>query len=200
VAVAVIRQICSFVSGLLMLGATASAADLTYGQIAPPAPPPPQPLFYGYEVRFGGLAHDVYSPEGGAADLNAELLFPKIWHAESRFWDQFIPHPDVGFTASFAGKTSNLYGGAAWNFDITERFFVSVDFGVGVNNGKTGFTVPAGHNKIGCNWWFHESASGGYRLTENWSIMATVEHSSNAGLCIQNRGVTNYGLRLGYLF
>jgi hypothetical protein len=30
--------------------------------------------------------------------------------------------------------------------------------------------------------------------------MATVEHMSNAGLCKQNRGLTNYGARIGYRF
>jgi hypothetical protein len=30
--------------------------------------------------------------------------------------------------------------------------------------------------------------------------MATVEHMSNAGLCSQNRGLTNVGVRLGYTF
>ena len=32
------------------------------------------------------------------------------------------------------------------------------------------------------------------------SLMATIEHSSNAGLCSENRGLTNAGLRLGYRF
>ena len=30
--------------------------------------------------------------------------------------------------------------------------------------------------------------------------MATVEHLSNAGLCANNRGLTNVGLRVGYTF
>ncbi|HEX4767053.1 MAG TPA: acyloxyacyl hydrolase [Lichenihabitans sp.] len=179
-----------------------AAADLPTDHFQPPAPAvlPQTPVFYDYELRIGGLAHDPLSPEHGSADLNAEILFPKFWHASNSFWDQFIPHPDLGFTANFAGKTSNLYGGAAWNFDITERFFVSGEFGPGLNNGETGHIVSAGHNKVGCNVWFHESASGGYRLTERWSIMATIEHSSNAGICSENRGLTNYGLRVGYRF
>jgi hypothetical protein len=47
---------------------------------------------------------------------------------------------------------------------------------------------------------FRESASLGYRITSNVSVMGTVEHISNAGLCDQNRGLTNVGLRLGYRF
>jgi hypothetical protein len=30
--------------------------------------------------------------------------------------------------------------------------------------------------------------------------MGTVEHASNAGLCTFNRGLTNFGARLGYTF
>ena len=30
--------------------------------------------------------------------------------------------------------------------------------------------------------------------------MLTVEHTSNAGACKQNRGLTNVGMRLGYAF
>jgi hypothetical protein len=53
---------------------------------------------------------------------------------------------------------------------------------------------------MGCAVTFRESATAGFRITQNWSIMATVEHMSNAGLCVENRGLTNAGLRLGYTF
>lgn len=192
------------ISTAILLGATclaSKAADLPTDHFQLPAVAPVvMPSFSGYEIRFGALAHDPYSPEGGSADLNAELQFPKFYHISNAFWDQFIPRPAIGFTANFGGKTSNLYGGAAWDFAITDRFFVGAEFGPGFNNGKTGTDVPAGHNKVGCNVWFHESATGGYRLTQAWSIMATIEHSSNAGFCDENRGLTNYGLRLGYRF
>jgi hypothetical protein len=186
--------------GLLLATASclaARAADLS-PQSETAVPPPP--LFSGWEVRGGVYDHDPWSPERGSADLNGELLAPQPFQGSSPFWSQFIPHPDIGFTANFFGKTSNLYGGAAWNFDLTRRIFLSSDFGLGVNNGKTGLFVPPGHNPIGCNWWFHESETAGYRLTDAWSVMATIEHSSNAGFCAKNRGLTNAGLRLGYRF
>lgn len=194
------KRSLSLTALLLTACLPARAADLPTNHFQPAPVPVAQPFFYDYEVRFGGLIHDYYSQEGGSVDLNGELLFPKLWHLQNGFWDQFIPHPDIGFTANFVGKTSNLYAGAAWNFDITQRLFFSVEFGPGVNNGRTGADVPMGHNAIGCNAWFHESASAGYRVTENWSVMGTIEHSSNAGLCDENRGVTNYGVRLGYRF
>jgi hypothetical protein len=30
--------------------------------------------------------------------------------------------------------------------------------------------------------------------------MTTIEHYSNAGICVENRGLTNYGLRIGRRF
>ena len=154
---------------------------------------------FGWEIRGGLFAHDPFSPEHGPVDLNGEILAPQIFRGSGSFWSQLIPHPDVGFTADFDGKTSNLYGGLAWNFELTRRIFLSSEFGLGVNNGKTG-APPPGFNGVGCNWWFHESESAGYRLTSAWSVMATVEHSSNAGFCSKNRGLTNFGLRVGYRF
>lgn len=32
-----------------------------------------------YEFRLGGFAHGVGSVESGSVDVNAELIFPKLW-------------------------------------------------------------------------------------------------------------------------
>jgi lipid A 3-O-deacylase len=181
-----------FMAGAGPLGAL--AADVAAPGVAP------TPVFWGWEVRGGLYVHDPLSPEAGSPDINAEVLAPQIFQGSGSFWSQFIPHPDLGATVNLAGKTSNLYGGAAWNFDLISGFFFSGDLGMGVNNGKTGFDVPPHFSSIGCNWWFHESGSIGYRLSDAWSVMGTVEHSSNAGLCQPNRGLTNFGVRLGYQF
>jgi hypothetical protein len=111
-----------------------------------------------------------------------------------------VPRPHVGASVNFSGKTSNLYAGVTWQFELTERFFVEASFGGAINNGEAGIVVPADRVAMGCNWSFREAASLGYRLTGNWTVTATVEHFSNAGLCNQNRGLTNAGLRLGYRF
>jgi len=192
-----------FAAWLGLLAALTSASDVLGADLSPygkVAAATVQPAFLDWEVRSGLYAHDPLSPEAGSVDLNGEILAPKLWQPSDPFWSFLIPHPDIGTTISLGGKTSNLWGGAAWNYDFTDRIFLSPTFGVGVNNGKTENVVPPGWNSVGCNWWFHESLSVGYRLDANWSVMATVEHSSNAGLCHQNRGLTNAGLRLGYRF
>ncbi len=52
----------------------------------------------------------------------------------------------------------------------------------------------------GCGPSLRESASVGYRLTNAWSVVASVERLSNDGLCEQPTSTTNFGARLGYSF
>jgi lipid A 3-O-deacylase len=152
------------------------------------------------EVRVGGFVHDPLSPEAGSVDLSGEVLFVKPFTSQDPLWNALLPRPDIGGTANFAGKTSEAYAGLAWDYDVTSRVFVEGGFGGSVNDAPTGTNVPPGYNAMGCDASFRESASAGYRLTQNWSIMATVEHMSNAGLCPPNRGLTNFGARVGYAF
>jgi lipid A 3-O-deacylase len=152
------------------------------------------------EVRVGGLIHDPLSPERGGVDLSGEVLFNKPFTSADPLWNALLPRPDVGATANFRGKTSEAYAGLAWDYDVTQRVFVEGGFGGSVNDAHTGANVPPGYNAMGCNESFRESASLGYRLTQNWSVMGTVEHMSNAGLCPPNRGLTNFGARVGYAF
>lgn len=153
-----------------------------------------------HEFRLGAYAHDAFSPEKGPVDLNLELLFGQLAVTDDPFWNQWIPRPQLGSTVDFAGRTSNIYAGLAWTHDVWQGLFVEGSLGGAVNDGQTGRHPPYGYNGMGCNASFHETASVGYRLTDAWSVMATIEHYSNAGLCDNNRGLTNYGLRLGYRF
>jgi hypothetical protein len=152
------------------------------------------------EVRVGAFVHDPVSPESGSADVNAEVLFAKPVTSSDPVWNALIPRPSVGTTINTGGKTSTAYAGVNWTYDITKQIFADASFGGSVNDGYTGNVVPDGFNKVGCHLLFRESASLGYRLTEHWSVMGTVEHNSNAGICAQNRGLTNFGARLGYTF
>jgi hypothetical protein len=178
------------------------AADLAYPSSfgAPTAPITQASPFFISEVRLGTFVHDAMSPEKGSADLSGEILFAKPWSMPGSNWDFLLPRPSVGATINFAGKTSQAFAGLTWTYDITKSIFVEGEFGGSVNNGKTGTIVPPGHNAMGCNVSFREAATLGYRINANWNVSATVEHMSNAGLCSQNRGLTNYGARIGYSF
>jgi lipid A 3-O-deacylase len=153
------------------------------------------------EFRLGGFGHSIDSgPENGSFDINAELLFAKPFVSNDPWIEALMPRPHVGGSFNTDGGTSMVYAGFTWTFDITPKFFVEGSFGASVNNGEAGNIVPAGRIEVGCNALFRESASLGFRLTENLSVMGTVEHASNAGLCDKNRGITNAGVRFGYKF
>ncbi|SEB95835.1 Lipid A 3-O-deacylase (PagL) [Rhizobiales bacterium GAS191] len=179
----------------------AAAADLSYpSSFGAPAAPITQRAFFLSEVRLGTFAHDPLSPEKGSVDVNGEILFAKPFSLPGSAWDFLLPRPSIGATINVAGKTSQGYAGLTWTYDITKSIFVEGSFGGSVNNGKTGLIVPVGRSALGCNVSFRESASIGYRFNANWSLMGTIEHMSNSGLCTQNRGLTNYGARIGYSF
>jgi len=180
-------------AGLSLLGGCSSLPGPVGGGPGNPASPIS-------EVRVGGLIHDPLSPERGGVDLSGEVLFNKPFTSADPLWNALLPRPDVGGTANFRGKTSEAYAGLAWDYDVTQRVFVEGGFGGSINDAHTGAIVPPGYNDMGCNESFRESASLGYRLTQNWSVMGTVEHMSNAGFCPPNRGLTNFGARVGYAF
>ncbi|MFO1151556.1 MAG: acyloxyacyl hydrolase [Alsobacter sp.] len=183
----------------------AGAADLTAARPASPAPAAsapgwtPSPLLgLISEARIGVFAHDPWSPEKGSADINGEFLTVKPFSLGA--YDVLVPRFNLGATVNTTGKTSQIYAGLTWTLDITHAVFIEGTLGGGYNNGAIRDAVPVDRNAVGCHANFRESASLGYRFTEQVSLMATVEHLSNAGLCDRNRGVTNVGIRLGYSF
>ena len=190
----------------MALGGPAHAADLlerggATAVVAPVAPLPSWRLVD--ELRAGVFAHDPESPEGGSADVNLEALSRRLPIGTGGGWQQWLaPRLHVGGTINTAGKTSQAYFGLTWTVDVTRWLFVEASFGGAANNGYGGLKAfaPPGMSALGCNFMFRESASAGLRLDEHWSVMATIEHTSNAGLCNENRGLTNFGGRLGYRF
>lgn len=193
-------------AAIRMLGVCAVAVAIGPGMAfaADPVASDVRPLLQNQslisELRVGAFAHDPWSPESGSVNINAEVLFSKPYLPVNPVWRVLVPRPHLGATVNTVGKTSNAYAGLTWSLDVTDKLFVEASFGGAVNTGKTGFVVPADRVAMGCNWSFRESASVGYRLAQNWSVMATVEHFSNAGLCKQNRGLTNVGARIAYTF
>ncbi|MBY0295220.1 MAG: acyloxyacyl hydrolase [Methylobacterium sp.] len=183
-----------------------SAVPMAQAADAPaPVPvyrPPVQPLSIVSEFRIGGTVQDPGSNESNTANVAFEVLLAKPVLLQDRFWNAFVPRPTVGGSYNTGGRTSYAYLGATWTFDITDRIFVEGFFGAAFHNGATGpgAFVPPGFNALGCSPLFREAAAVGFRLTERWSVMATVEHMSNAGLCAANRGLTNYGGKIAYTF
>ena len=192
------RQTAALVAGLLyagFAGTLAHAADAMTAPAAPMAEMTPDPIVN--ELRLGLFAHDPDSREGGSVDINGEILFAKPFTAQG-YLDLLLPRPHVGATVNTAGRTSALYAGATWQLPVTEWFFVEASFGGGVHNGSEEGTDDM--SALGCSPLFRESFSAGVILGSAWTVMGTIDHMSNAGLCDENRGLTNFGMRVGYRF
>jgi hypothetical protein len=152
------------------------------------------------EVRGGVFANGADDPpEGQTISLNVELLTSRL-PIGGQAW--YVPRLHVGASINTEDAPSHGYAGFTWTADVTERFFVEATFGGGVHNGDTGPAdeAPPGESPLGCSVLFRESASLGFRFNDNWSVMGTIEHLSNAGLCDANRGITEAGARIGYTF
>lgn len=159
------------------------------------------------EIRGGLYAHSVDEPgaffgvfnTSRVQDLNVELLFDVPTLTEWVTLGEVRPH--LGATVNFGGLESMVYGGVSWTVPVFDTpLFVEATFGGAVHNGNTtvGAVYPA--RGLGCPVLFRESASIGLKVNENASIMATIEHASNANLCADNRGLTNMGIRFGWTF
>ncbi len=152
------------------------------------------------ELRLGGLAQNIEPTGRGhehGADINAEVLFEPFWAPTGNNVTDvlFGFRPHIGATYNFAGTTNKLYAGLTWDAPLAQGFFVEGSFGLALHDG--GLDEP-GRAHYGCRLNFRESAALGYDIDPHWRVMLMVDHMSNADLCLQNRGLTNAGLRLGY--
>jgi lipid A 3-O-deacylase len=194
------KLLCAAAVSVALWCGTAHAADLV-------APAPAAEAYVAEpasswrvldEVRGGVFAYGVDGPpEGTSASINFELLTSRL-PVGGQAW--YVPRLHVGATINTDDAPSHGYAGFTWTIDVTDWMFVEGTFGGGVHNGDTGEDAPPGESALGCSVLFRESASLGFRFSENWSVMGTVEHLSNAGLCDANRGITEAGARLGYRF
>ncbi len=150
-----------------------------------------------HEVRVGVMYREPDGPETGF-DVDVEALANIGW-TFSIFDRLAAVRPLVGASISTEGYTHFGYAQLALTVDVTERVFIEGAFGGTVHNGDTNGTDPDRLN-LGCNLLFRESGTLGYRVTEQVSVMATISHSSNSGLCDFNRGMTNFGARVGFNF
>ncbi len=167
---------------------------------APAAPPAPADRGDGFlsEVRLGGLAHDqgpFSSNKEDGFDVNLEVLVvsPELLDGIGS------PRPHAGLTLNSSGDTSQAYLGLSWEWDFWDGAFAGFSLGGAVHDGET-TNAPLDRKELGCPVLFRQSIDVGYRLDMNNSLMAHLDHISNAKLCDTNEGLENVGIRYGYRF
>lgn len=160
---------------------------------------PPSPFARFDEIRFGVLAMDL-EPGGGTDDtagINAEILFQRFGEpSASPILDVLLrPRLHLGGTFGFQANSVNQgYAGLTWDYAL-DPVFVETSFGGAIHDGATDADNT---DSYGCMLEFREAVSLGVNVTDHLRLIATVDHISNAGLCDENQGLTNAGVRLGY--
>lgn len=145
---------------------------------------------YDHNSNLAASRHETNNP-----DINAEVLFASPdWLS----W-AFAPRPQLGANINTGSGTSIAYAGLAWDFTIVSGLFIEGSFGGAVHDGETRHQTSNKLN-LGCRAMFHESASIGWHFDDHSSLMATIDHMSNASLCDANPGLTDVGVRYGYSF
>ena len=153
------------------------------------------------EFRGGLLKQDVKSKlqhgyEQGLA-VNGEYLWQSPDNA--LFRGMLSPRPNLGATFNMRGSTSAAYAGLSWSFPKTSWWFIEVSFGGALHNGGLKRN-KAKRKGYGSRVLFRESVSLGLLLKECHTVAVILDHMSNARLAFPNPGLTNFGLRYGYVF
>lgn len=152
------------------------------------------------ELRLGGLYTNPDQKETGAV-VQIEAVFSQfITHDFGNTYVNaiFSPRPHLGANINVTGETSAAFAGLTWQFPIIGPLFVEGEFGGAVHNGELSNAGP-NRQQLGCRFLFHEVGSIGLQFNR-FSILGTIEHFSNAGICEENDGLTNVGIRVGYKF
>ena len=189
---------CTFASLSLV-----QAADLN----TTPAPLPAAPLvasspFAGFEARFGGVAHSVLHNTEQSADISIEFLSPRYGVSSGNPLLDFVIRPRiaVGGNINLDRFRNQVYGGFVWTYDFTDRLAFELGWSALVHDGRNLPPPNANELALGCSVLFRESFAFTYKFADNWKIIASFEHGSNAGLCRRNVGINTAGVKIGYVF
>ncbi|AMJ61891.1 acyloxyacyl hydrolase [Bosea sp. PAMC 26642] len=154
-----------------------------------------------WEARIGAAVANPGGRESGLLNFSGEIVTPRPITLTDRFANAFVPRFHLGSSANFNG-TRYAYAGATWTADLSKVVFVEASLGAALNDGKTGAVIPENRLNVGCNAGTREAAALGVRLSDRWSLVATLEHFSAAGCSDRDklRGPANLGAKLGYTF
>ncbi|MBB6182270.1 acyloxyacyl hydrolase [Pseudorhizobium flavum] len=151
------------------------------------------------EARFGTL---VSIEDEHGAFATGLVLFDPWGHRQAQGLEKLIrPRVHIGTSLSTAGEANQIYAGFSWTADVTDRFFLELGFGGTLHDGDLDASDGGDSPNLGCRALFHEYAAAGYNLTESWSVITQIEHSSHAELCDgPNNGLSRAGILVSYRF
>lgn len=186
---------CLSVSPLAAQAQTLPAGVSSYAPATEPSPA------LSWEARIGAALANPGGRESGLLNFSGEIATPRPFTLNDRFANAFVPRFHLGSSANFNG-TRYAYAGATWTVDLSRTVFVEASLGAALNDGKTGAIIPQDRLNVGCNSGTREAAALGVRLSDRWSLVATLEHFSTAGCGDRGnpRGPANVGAKLGYSF
>jgi lipid A 3-O-deacylase len=150
------------------------------------------------EIRIGALWHDqgpFSHRKEKSHDGNLEILFISPDFLEN-VWR---PRPHVGVSINTEDDTNQVYLGLTWQRHFYQNYFANFSLGAGYHDGYK-VTDLLDRKSLGCKLLFRESIDIGYRFENSHSIMAHLDHISNAKLCSNNEGLESIGIRYGYHF
>jgi hypothetical protein len=209
----------AFALSLVCIGAVVPALGADFPPPAPDTPPPVPPVAYNpvppyvpgnqFEARFGPYLAGVGSVEQGTVDLNGSFLTPRLNVGLPGYWAYALPRLRVGGAVNLSGRTSFAYADLAFTLPVTNWFFFEPFIGGAIHNGSLAPTPTLAG--LGCPYLFHAGFTGGFPITDHWSVLATFEHLSNGrgifGINCGtnqgaggNQGLNNYGISVGYAF
>ena len=153
------------------------------------------------ELRVGFLKQDVKSKLQHGFEQGAAINVEYLWQSPPNVFFKFLfqPRPQVGLTLNTRGSTSAAYLGLSWNLPKASWWFMELSLGGTVHNGRIKRNL--GKRKgYGSRVLFRESVSLGLIFNRCHTMAVMIDHLSNAKLASPNPGLTNFGLRYGYLF
>lgn len=151
------------------------------------------------ELRFGAVT-SLQNHEKGAAGEVTLFFDPFSRDTASGLWQSLArPRVHVGGEIGSASTNNQVFAGLSWTVDLTDKAFVEAGFGGVIHDGAINDQHRNGPD-LGCRALFREYAAAGYRINKTWSLLAQIEHASNADLCDPNDGMTRAGVMVGYKF
>ena len=152
------------------------------------------------ELRVGAITHAF--EHGSGPVLSGEVLFhPLAPEFDNYLADAFLrPRIHVGGNLAIddSDGVDQIFGGFTWHFPLPGPLFLEGSFG---GTWHDGTLHDASGLKLGCHFLFRESAAAGLDVGAHWRVIASIDHSSHAGLCGEdNTGVSHAGGYVGYRF